>query len=233
MAKVVKPVNLISKVLTFVLAGAVVVLATLVVTLIKMAPLERPEIFFLRTPTRSPYIVIIPMNPNASNTKIMDYYLDGFVREYVIARNTLYPGLDAVATRENWANVVKPWSSDAVFSDFTKTSLYHEYAFNRMPPMIQCSVNFDNTNKRAVLDMHNGRYEVKFVWVCKNENIGGQTTQKNYKIQLRIESDLQGTVAGTLEDLEKLRQNPLGIQVTEYVVKEGHGDPLNSNVKSW
>ena len=173
------------------------------------------------------------MNPNASNTKIMDYYLDGFVREYVIARNTLYPGLDAVATRENWANVVKPWSSDAVFSDFTKTSLYHEYAFNRMPPMIQCSVNFDNTNKRAVLDMHNGRYEVNFVWVCKNENIGGQTTQKNYKIQLRIESDLQGTVAGTLEDLEKLRQNPLGIQVTEYVVKEGHGDPLNSNVKSW
>ena len=233
MSKVVKPVNLVSRMLTFVLAGGIVVLGALVVTLIKMAPLERPEIFFLRTPTRSPYIVIIPMKPDATNSKTMDYYIDGFIREYVIARNTLYPGIDAVATRDNWANVVKPWSSDAVFSNFTKTALYHEYAFNRVPPNIQCSVNFDNTNKRAVLDMHNGRYEVNFVWVCKNENIGGQTTQKNYKIQLRIESDLQGTASGTLEDLEKLRQNPLGIQVVEYIVKEGPGDPLNSNVKSW
>ncbi len=232
MSKIITPPVLISKTLTFVLAASVVVLATLVVTLVKMTPLERPEVFFLRTPTRSPYIVIIPMTPDSSDSKVLDFYRDGFIREYIIARNTLYSGVDAAITRNNWANIVKPWSSDAVFSDFTKTRIYQEYSFNNLPPRIQCSVNFDNVNKRAVLDLHNGRYEVNFVWVCKDENIGGQTIQKNYKIQLRIKSEIQGTVSGTLEDLEKLRQNPLGIQVTEYVVKDAT-DPLDSNTKSW
>ena len=234
MSKIVTPPVLISKVLTFVLAGAIVVLATLVFTLVKMIPLERPEVFFLLTPTRSSDIVIIPMKPDADNAQRLDFYKRGFIREYVIARNTLYAGTNAYLTRNNWSNVVKLWSSDKVFNDMTKTSIYQDYIFNAIPPTVSCSVNFENANnERAVKEMRDGIYEVNFVWVCEDENIGGQTTLKNYKIQVRIDSELQSKISGTPENLEKLRKNPLGIQVIEYVVKDGKDDPLDSDTKSW
>ena len=234
MAKVIEPPVLVSKMLTFVLAGAVVVLATLGFTLIKMIPLERPEVFFLLTPTRSSDIVIIPMNPDSGNERTLNFYLQGFIREYIIARNTLYPGHQAYITRGNWSNIVKLWSTEQVFNKFTKTALYQDYTFNSMAPSLSCSVNFESTNnERAIVELHDGWYQANFVWVCKDENIGGQTTQKNYKIQLRIDSELQSKMSGTLENLEKLRKNPLGIQVTEYVIKDGKDDPLDSDTKSW
>lgn len=234
MSKIMEPPVLVSKMLTFVLAGTVVVLAALGFTLIKMIPLERPEVFFLLTPTRSSDVVIIPMTPDANNERTLNFYLQGFIREYIIARNTLYPGAQSYITRNNWSNVVKLWSSDDVFKEFTKTSLYRDYVFNTMPPSLSCSVNFESTNnERAIVEMHNGWYQANFAWVCKDENIGGQTTLKNYKIQLRIDSELQAKMSGTLENLEKLRQNPLGIQVIEYVIKDDMGDPLDSDVKSW
>ena len=229
MSKIVTPPVLVSKVLTFVLAGSIVVLATLVVVLAKMIPLERPEVFFLFTPTRSSDIIIHPMTPDANNTKRLDFYLKGFIREYIIARNTLYPGTQAYLTRNNWSNTIKLWSSDKVFNDLTKTSLYRDYTFSKTLPHMSCSVNFDG----APVEMHNNWYQVNFVWVCKDENIGGHTTSKSYKIQLRIESELQSQISGTLENLEKLRKNPLGIRVVDYVVKDDKADPLNSDMKSW
>ena len=228
-----KPPVLVSKMLTFVLAGAIVVLATLVFTLLKMIPLERPEVFFLLTPTRSSDIVIFPMNPDSLNDKRIDFYKKGFIREYIIARNTLYPGNQSYITRNNWSNVVKLWSSDKVFQEFTKTNLYKDYTFKKAPPSLSCSVYFEGANNESAIELHNGRYQVNFAWICKDENIGGQTTRKNYKIQLKIDTELQSKISGTLENLEKLRKNPLGIQVTEYVVKEGKTDPLNSDTKSW
>ena len=233
MSKLIKPPVLVSRTLTFVLAGAVVVLATLFFTLFKMIPLERPEIFFLLTPTRSSDIVIFPMNPDSLNDKRIDFYKKGFIREYIIARNTLYPGSQAYLTRDNWSNVVKLWSSDSVFKDFTKTKLYKDYTFKKTLSSLSCFVYFEGANNEGAIELHNGRYQVNFVWVCKDENIGGQTTRKNYKIQIKIDSELQGKISGTLENVEKLRKNPLGIQVTEYIVKEGKSDPLDSDTKSW
>ena len=232
MSKIVEPPVLVSKMLTFVLAGAVVVLATLGFTLIKMIPLERPEVFFLGI--RSSDIVIRPMIPDSTNERRFKLYLQGFIREYIIARNTLYPGTQAYVTRSNWSNVVKLWSSQEVFNAFTKTSLYRDYMFSNTSPSVSCSVNFEDTNKeRAIVEMHNGLYQVNFIWVCKDENIGGQITSKSYKIQIRIDSELQSKMSGTLENLEKLRRNPLGVQVVEYVVKDDKGDPLDSDIKSW
>ena len=231
-SKIMEPPVLVSKMLTLVLAGAVAVLATLGFTLVKMIPLERPEIFFLLTPTRSSDIVILPMD--LSNNRRLNIYLQGCIREYIIARNTLYSGAQSYITRTNWSNVVKLWSSEKVFNDFTKTSVYQDYMFSGIPSSVSCSVNFENTNgERAIIEMRDGLYQVNFVWVCKDENIGGHTTLKNYKIQIRIDSELQSKISGTLENLEKLRQNPLGIQVVEYVVKDGKNDPLDSDVKSW
>jgi len=232
-SKTIEPPVLVSKMLTFVLATAIVVLAVLGFTLIKMIPLERPEVFFLLTPTRSSNVAIYPMNLN-NQDQAFYWYIRGFVREYIIARNTLYPGAQSYITRNNWSNVVKLWSSDTVFNELTKTTLYNAYTFNAMSPTMSCSVNFESTNNEpAIVHVRNNVYQANFDWICKDENIGGQTTSKKYKIQLRIDSELQKTTAGTVEDLEKLRKNPLGIQVVEYTVRDGKDDPLDSDMKSW
>jgi len=229
-AKIVEPPVLMSRILAFVLASSVVVLGAMVFTLIKMIPLERPEVFFLYTPTRSANVVIAPLVPDSGNKIAINRYKEGFVREYVIARNTLStaPGI----TRKNWSKIVKPWSSDKVFSSLSKTSLYKEFALGDQLPNISCNVNFSSQNNdEPVLRMNNDTYNVKFTWICKN--IGGQTTQKNYKIQIRIQSDLDDKVSGTLENLEKLRNNPLGLQVVQYNVLENKNDPLDSDTTSW
>ena len=231
MAKIVEPPVLLSRILTFVLAASVVVLCTLVFTLIKMIPLERPEVFFLRTPTRSTNVVIKPIVPDSSNKEAIDLYQRGFIRTYVIARNTLSttPGV----TRKNWSTIVKPWSSSKTFSALTKTNLYKEFADGEHLPNVSCSVNFTSSdNDKPILRMStDNTYLVKFTWVC--ENIGGQTTQKNYKIQIRIKSDLDEKTSGTLDYLEKLQKNPLGLQVVQYTVLDGRGDPLDSDTALW
>ena len=233
-SKVVEPPVLISKILTFVLATSVVVLGALVFTLIKMIPLERPEVFFLWTPTRAMNVTIVPMNPDTTNKTTMNQYKEGFIREYIIARNTLQSGTGVAITRNNWNSVIKPWSGNKVFSDFANTRLYKTIMFNRTPLNVSCSVDFFNTNKEsAVVDMRDGWYQVNFAWICKNENIGGQITKKNYKIQIRIQSELEKKISGVVDDLEKLRKNPLGIRVVDYVIKSGNGDPLDSDIKSW
>lgn len=230
MAKIVEPPVLMSRLLTFVLATSVVVLAVMVFTLFKMIPLERPEVFFVYTPTRSANVVIEPLVPDSTNKNVLNNYQAGFIREYVIARNTLYTNSNI--TRKNWSRIVKTWSSNKVFSDFVKTRLYKEFALGEKIPNISCSVNFSSpTNDEPVLRMSNDTYNVKFTWVC--ENIGGQTTQKNYKIQIKIQSDLDKNMSGTLDNLEKLRDNPLGIRVVQYDVLDGRGDPLDSDTASW
>lgn len=233
MSKIMEPPVLVSKMLTLVLATAIVVLAALGFTLVKMIPLERPEVFFLLTPTRSSTVAIYPMDLN-NQDQAFYWYIRGFIREYIIARNTLYPGVQSYITRNNWSNVVKLWSSDNVFNELTKTTLYNAYTFNAMSPTMSCSVNFESTNNEpAIVHVRNNVYQANFDWVCKDENIGGQTTSKKYKIQLRIDSELQSAKSGTVENLEKLRKNPLGIQVVEYNVRDGKDDPLDSDTKSW
>lgn len=231
MSKIVEPPVLMSKVLTFVLAVSVVVLATLVFTLYKMVPLERPEVFFLYTP-RGDFtnVIIDPMVPDANNKGTIDMYRKGFIREYVISRNTLNAGANVVITRNNWSKLVNPWSSDKVWQQFTKTKLYKQYQFNSVLPTVSCSVNFPNsTVAPAVAMLKDDMYEVNFVWVCKDENIAGHITSKPYKIMIRIRSDLNKQVK---KDLKKLRDNPLGIQVVDYEVQDDKGDPLNSDIES-
>lgn len=234
MSKIVEPPVLMSKVLTFVLATSIVVLGALGVVLIKMIPLERPQVFFLVTPKFFQNMTIIPMTPDTLNQRRLDTYKKGFIREYVIARNTLYSGLDASITRDNWSRVIKPWSSSSVFADMAKTRLYKKYEFTQNLPTVSCDVNFPNTNAvPAVVKLSDTLYEINFAWICKDENIGGQTTQKNYKIKMRIQSNLNAHASKTLENLQKLRDNPLGIQVVEYVIYDNKGDPLDSKIGSW
>ena len=74
MAKVIEPPVLISRILTFVFATSVVVLITMAVALIKMMPLERPEVFFLSNRTTSVNAVIEPLVPDSTNEKALEIY---------------------------------------------------------------------------------------------------------------------------------------------------------------
>lgn len=230
MSKTIEPPVLISRVLAFVLATSVVVVLALVLTLTQMVPLERPEIFFLFTQTIPSNVVIMPMNPDSANQKTVINYKKGFIREYIIARNELKSGSETILTRENWETIVKPWSSPKVFSDLQNTTLYKRYTFGAVPPMLSCDVNFSNINdERAILqlDDEGNEYSVNFVWICKN--ISGHIPPKNYKIRIRIQSELDKKVSGLVNNLEKLQNNPLGIRVVEYDIEEGETDPLNSD----
>jgi len=223
-----QPPILMSRIMTLVLATSLVVLATLGYTLYKMIPLERPEVFFLLTNNNSVNAVIEPLVPDSGNEQAIENYEKGFVREYIITRNTLTsPALN----RKNWTSIIKNWSSDKVYSALTKTELYKEYTLGDTPPMISCHVNFVNTDQAVVKTASKSGYDqyiADFAWIC--ENIGGQTLRKNYKIRLRIQSVLDTKVSATLENLRKLRNNPLGIRVIEYMVIEGDNDPLDTNV---
>ena len=137
MAKVVEPQVLTSRILAFMLSASTVVLAVLVVTLFKMIPLERPEIFFVSASSSLSNVSIKGMEPDAAMLKS---YEEGFVREYIIARNTLYK--NAEETRRNWTKIVKPWSSDNVYSVMTKTELYRAYIQDNLSQMLECGVNF-------------------------------------------------------------------------------------------
>ena len=229
MAKVIQPPVLMSRILMFMLATSVVVLGVLVFALIKLMPLERPEVFFLLNRTGSVNAVIEPLVPDSTNKQAIEDYEQGFVREYIITRNTLLQ--NAALTQRNWVSVIKPWSSNRVYTALTRTALYSEYTSGDQPPALSCSVNFSDTNREqaVVKTGRNAKYDeyvVTFAWVCKN--IGGQTTQKNYKIRLRIQSVLDKNVSNTLENLNKLRDNPLGTKVVEYTILSGNGDPLDS-----
>ena len=129
-----EPPVLMSRILTFVLATSVVVLGVLVFTLFKMIPLERPEVFFLLTQTRSTNVVIEPLIPDSGNKIATENYIRGFVREYVIARNTLNPNV--FITKNNWTKVVKPWSDNNVYNAFTNTALYKSYTLNQQTPAV-------------------------------------------------------------------------------------------------
>lgn len=236
MKNTIEPPVLLSRVLTFVLATAVVVLVAMVFTLSKMVPLERPEVFFLSTPTRSTNVLIQPLDPNVTDKRTLYAYQKGFIREYVVARNTLTP--QTATIRQNWSKIVKPWSSGKVYNDFIKTRIYKQLTTEAQNPDVFCNVEFPiPENDEPILRMNNAgdTYIVKFTWICKN--IGGQTHQKNYIIQIKIQSSLDKTTSGTLDYLDKLRDNPLGIQIVQYKVLDGQGnpkdDPLDDDLMSW
>lgn len=223
MSKVIEPPILLSRALTFVLATSVVVLATLVFTLYKMAPLERPEVFFVLNETSAANLTIKPMNPEDTELQNIENYKRGFIREYIIARNTIRNGSESDITSDNWTSVVKPWSTPEVYDAFKKTKLYKKYrSFGK-----SCAVSFSNSAKEEpIIDMKNGFYRVNFTWLCKNSS--GQLDTKSYKINLRIQSELEKGYSGLLGNFDKLLDNPLGIRVSEYKVMGTDSDPLDS-----
>ena len=214
-AKVVKPPVLVSRTLTFVLVASVMMLAVLVFTLTKMAPLTRPEVFFLQHQSRNVNYVLQQQNPK--NADFQKEYIKGFIRTYIIARNTLDSSIPETLNR--WNSIVKPWSSPAIYKKFKETNTYADVRAGRLND-VSCSVSFNKID-----DADAKLYRVYFTRECINQNSGGHIEQKSYIIDIAIKTYLDNK-SDIVYTLEELRDNPLGIQINEYSVIKGK-DPLS------
>jgi len=204
--------------LTFVFAAALVVVVVLFITLYKMFPLTRPQVFFLMTQPRNDLeIRLAELPPTDEN---LDIYKRSFIREYIKARNEIVP--NAKRMRQKWNNddtgIVRAWSTGDVYNEFTQTGMWMAL-MNDVPDFeFTCPVEFQ---PGAIAPRGNDTYAVSFSYFCANSD--GQIDKKDYTIVIRLE----------LEDNAKIKwsdrlDNPLGIRVAEYKIESGNGDPLDT-----
>ena len=219
----IEPPILLSRLMTLVLATAMVVLGVMVLTLYKMFPLNRPQIFFLMTrPSHTLQVTLHEMPPADEN---LDLYKRSFIREYIKARNEISANINVM--RKKWTNTpgaaVRAWSSDEVFNDFAQTRMWTAL-MNEVPGFeLKCPVEFETG---AITPRGKDMYAVKFRQFCENSD--GQVAAKDYTIVLRLEIDESAKVQWT----DRLN-NPLGIRVSQYTIESVDGDtedkidPLN------
>lgn len=220
----IEPPVLISRVMTFVLAAAMIVLTVLFVTLYNMFPLNRPQIFFLRTVVRDNYDVkLVEMPPESVH---LDNYKIAFVREYVRHRNEVFTDPETMLKKWNADDgAVRTMSSEDVYTDFANTGMFNAMMLGGMPNFtFRCPVNFYNAPIPMVAEDEYGAgtntFLVKFQYFC--ENSAGRTPEKDYTIKIKIQSD-EGTNIKWADRIE----NPLGLRVVEYTISSGGSDPLN------
>ena len=221
----VEPPVLISRLMVFVLATASVVLTVLMMTLSKMFPLNRPQIFFLQTTIRDNQDVkLVEMPPESTN---LDLYKQNFVREYVRYRNEIFT--DNAAMQQKWNSKNSPMrlmSADDVYADFAQTAMFAGIMGELPGFEYNCPVIFDGAPLPLPLDIRNpilskDIYQVKIRYFCSDNT--GRSTPKDYTIKVRLVAD-EGTQIKWADRIE----NPLGMRVAEYNVSEGDGDPLNT-----
>lgn len=219
----IEPPILLSRMMTFVLATAVVVLTVMGITLYKMFPLNRPQVFFLFAKhSHTLDVTLRDMDPVDKN---LAAYKTAFIKEYIKARNEVVSDVDVM--RQKWTRdasaVVRAWSSDEVFNAFEKTKLWTAF-MNEAPDFeFQCPVEFE---KGAISPRGTDMYAVKFRWFCENSD--GQVAAKDYTITLKLGSDIDKKTKW----IDRLT-NPLGLRVIQYAVesvdgdKSKHEDPLD------
>ncbi|MDR1338379.1 MAG: hypothetical protein LBJ73_05135 [Rickettsiales bacterium] len=211
-----------SRLMTFVFAASLVVVVVLVVTLAKMYPLNRTQVFFLTTQPRAEMeIKLSDFTPEKDNIEV---YKQAFIKEYIKARNEIIPS--AAAMQRKWTNegeegTVYMWSTPEVYQEFMKTRMWMAYMAEPPDFEFRCPVEFTGPIARRARDPKTNElntYAVSFRFFCTNSD--GQTTEKDYTIEVKLE--LENTIKWT----ERLN-NPLGIRVSEYKVEVGRGDPLD------
>lgn len=215
----VEPPILLSRLLTFVFAAALVMLVVLVLTLDKMFPLNRPEVFFMITQNPQNLEVFVrELPPEDAN---MDIYKRAFIREYIKARNEVAPNAKVMVKKWNTTDgVVYIWSTEDVFAEFMQTGMWTDLMSGTPNFDFSCSVEFKDG---AITPYTNdgSTYRANFVWFCTDSY--GQTDKKEYTIRIKLTSD----------DTKALRwadrlENPLGIRVAEYTIESGETDPLDA-----
>jgi len=216
----IEPPILISRLMTFVMATALVVLVVLVITLDKMFPLNRPQVFFLTTENTA--------DKELTLTKIpadLAMYKMEFVKEYVRQRNEITP--DLAIMRARWANsdngVVKTRSTDAVFGEFLLTDMVNVVNQDLDEPFnIECRVEFPESY--AVVQKVGAKetYTVQFWYFCKDKQFGDQEDVQQFVLDVALEPTAQNAIRWA----ERM-ENPLGLRVNGYTIIKGGRDPLN------
>ncbi len=214
----IEPPVLLSRLLIFVFAGTVVVLAAMFFTLQNMFPLNRPQVFFMTdVPDTAKTIVIKEFTQDDGN---IDAYKRAFITEYIRARNEIDNNKSVM--RQRWGNlggVVAAWSERDIYRAFQKTNMFINVMNDRIDFNFVCPVEF--IGQPIKLNQAENRYQVKIRYYCTDSN--GQTTEKFYTIRIGIKME-DNSKAGWQEKLN----NPLGIKVYQYDIADGMGDPLNT-----
>lgn len=213
MANSIEPPILMSRLMTFVFAASLVVVVALIVTLAKMYPLERTQVFFLTTQPRADLeIVLSDFTPDADNIEI---YKQAFIKEYVKARNEIVPSANAM--QRKWSasadGTVYQWSTPEVYSRFANTRMWLAY-MDEVPDFeFRCPVEFT-----ALAPRSENTYAISFRYFCTDSS--GQVDEKDYTIEVKLEME------NTIKWTDRLN-NPLGLRVSEYNVEHGDDDPLD------
>ena len=213
----IEPSKLISRMMTFVLAGCLTVLFVLVVTLGNMFPLERTQVFLMRGALETDQTVAITrFDVNRQN---LEAFKENFIRRYITVRNEIYPSNEVMQRRwqANAAGSVYAYSSLEIYSEFRNLDMWNAVMIGRYEPlMFRCDVSFG----RIVPRVRGVTYAVPFRFICTDESTG-QSMHKDFTIAVTIA--FQDTI-GWGERLS----NPLGLKVVGYRVESGGGhDPLS------
>lgn len=231
MADRIEPQILLSRLMAFVFAAALVVLGVLVITLMNLFPLNRPQVFFLTSQPRDNLeIQIASLNPSTfdKDEKRLDAYLSSFIKEYVVTRNEIVPNAK-IMTRK-WTNqgggAIDAWSTPDVYSQFTDTAMWNLIMQDELAHDLACNVEFATPaitplTQNDTKDSINRSYTVNFSYFCTNNN--GQTDRKDYTIVVTLETQ-PNTDRNKWADR---MANPLGVRVSGYKITGGGGDPLD------
>lgn len=224
MNKTVEPTALMSRLMTFVFAGAAALVLILVLAIVRMMPPEKTHVFFLTTtPHDNLEIALTSVPINDGN---IDIFRENFVKEYITARNEIFANAGGMQRkwRAEYGGQIFSWSTPAVYGAFANTRMVNAM-LNDMPGFeFRCFVNFKGgvqpRSENAALEQY--RYAVQFTYSCTDN--AGQIMSKDY------------TIAVTLEMQDKIRwderlRNPLGVKVTDYTIESGGTDPLDFDWK--
>ncbi|MBQ7055906.1 MAG: hypothetical protein IJN91_03170 [Alphaproteobacteria bacterium] len=219
----VKPPILLSRLMVFVCATAFVVLCVMLVTLTKMFPLNRPEIFFLTTTSpKDQQIKLVEMPVSGEN---VDLYKRAFIREYIRHRNEVFT--NAAAMHSTWGGEngkVRIMSTEDVYADFMQTAMFNAI-MGVLPDFdFSCHVSFDGN---PMYFSSENAYRVKFKYFCADAN--GQVQEsdgKIYTVQIKLQ-EIGDTEINWADRIE----NPLGLRISEYKIIEGDGDPLDTGFR--
>lgn len=211
----VEPPILLSRIMMFVLATALVVLVALGMTIYNMFPLNRPQVFFLTTTVRDDQDVrLVQMQPKSEN---LDRYTKAFVREYIRHRNEIFQNPNAMHQKWNSDDgAVRMMSTDNVYAEFADTAMFN--AIMSEAPSFNCLVNFDGAPMYLASE---DAYQTKIRYFCTDNT--GQTTPKDYTIKMKLETDNNAQIKWA----DRI-DNPLGLRVSRYEIISGDGDPLDT-----
>lgn len=221
MPDTIKPPVLLSRLLGFVCAAAVVMLGVLGFTLWRMFPLNRPQVFFLTTELRPDMDVRLYAMPTKSDEAHVAQYKEFFIKEYIKARNEISTNPNVM--QRKWASdgtgVVSAWSDADVYADFQQTRLYNIMMRDGATINMTCTVEFPQG--RLAPRKNGTTYAVPFSHICTNNN--GHATRKDYTIVVSIEEMGKDD---TMKWGDRIN-NPLGVRVVGYEIESGSGDPLD------